>query len=441
MKISKPKLKENEDEKESSNISFEESKLTKLFLKTQSNDYSESISDDNDDNNFNQNSKKRSFDEIESKSKTINEEITNPTDDSQKYFPFKKILNISLKKLIELDIYNFFYEPVKEEEAPGYSKIIKNPMDFSTMRKKLNDDKYPFWNLFVADFELICQNCISFNPSDSVYWDEAKKLLIEGLKFLKQQSTKFKPEYLKAPKNLLFSIKKQDQDKFPILIKEGTLERPARYYIPNSQIPHHLISKPPPVNLIKISDSLKPIYQSSNDSYYLEAVDKFIKRPFKYELFNPNSDVSYVQNYVHYTRGTNKSTFPNNKIEHLNSQRSNAQNLSLNKFLEILPNSSILKANQMISQFKQSKFKNNFGFQFNEYLYDTEIDLSFLKQDIFEEDISLQKEIIERNCNLIKYLNENKNEENNKEFLELESNLIKLVSKIEPSKIIQLFKN
>lgn len=40
------------------------------------------------------------------------------------------------------DIDKFFAHPVTDLIAPGYSTIIANPMDFSTMKKKIKDGKY-----------------------------------------------------------------------------------------------------------------------------------------------------------------------------------------------------------------------------------------------------------------------------------------------------------
>lgn len=63
-----------------------------------------------------------------------------------------------------------FLKPVSEEEVPEYYETIKNPMDISTMRKKLEDRIYGSIGDFVGDFELIIQNCYKFNaPGSGVY--------------------------------------------------------------------------------------------------------------------------------------------------------------------------------------------------------------------------------------------------------------------------------
>ncbi|XP_040858469.1 transcription intermediary factor 1-alpha isoform X2 [Ochotona curzoniae] len=61
-----------------------------------------------------------------------------------------------------------FQDPVPLT-VPDYYKIIKNPMDLSTIKKRLQDDYsvYTKPEDFVADFRLIFQNCAEFNEPDS----------------------------------------------------------------------------------------------------------------------------------------------------------------------------------------------------------------------------------------------------------------------------------
>ncbi|KAJ7107661.1 Bromodomain-containing protein, partial [Mycena crocata] len=63
-----------------------------------------------------------------------------------------------------------FYEPVDHVklEIPNYPKIIKKPMDLSTMRKKLDNHEYPTAQKFYEDFKLMIRNCFAFNPSGTV---------------------------------------------------------------------------------------------------------------------------------------------------------------------------------------------------------------------------------------------------------------------------------
>ncbi|KAG9491545.1 hypothetical protein GDO78_000190 [Eleutherodactylus coqui] len=60
-----------------------------------------------------------------------------------------------------------FLEPVNPRLVPGYRKIIKNPMDFSTMRNKLLNGRYTSCKEFADDAELVFSNCQLFNEDES----------------------------------------------------------------------------------------------------------------------------------------------------------------------------------------------------------------------------------------------------------------------------------
>jgi|ERR1700730_13265597 Bromodomain len=50
-------------------------------------------------------------------------------------------------------------------EIPTYPKVVKKPMDMSTMRKKLESHEYPNASKFYDDFKLMIRNCFLFNPA------------------------------------------------------------------------------------------------------------------------------------------------------------------------------------------------------------------------------------------------------------------------------------
>lgn len=60
-----------------------------------------------------------------------------------------------------------FYEPVDpiKLDIPTYPKIIKKPMDLSTMRRKLDNGEYSNATKFFEDFKLMIRNCFTFNPA------------------------------------------------------------------------------------------------------------------------------------------------------------------------------------------------------------------------------------------------------------------------------------
>lgn len=99
--------------------------------------------------------------------------------------------------LYRLDRQGYFMEPVTEDIAPDYFKYIPHPMDFKTIKKKLKDGKYdsgiesmqvslanqlePSLNILQDDFQLICNNCMTYNPPQTSFFKEAKRLLGVGM--------------------------------------------------------------------------------------------------------------------------------------------------------------------------------------------------------------------------------------------------------------------
>nr|XP_031532761.1 bromodomain-containing protein 9 isoform X2 [Vicugna pacos] len=78
----------------------------------------------------------------------------------------------------------FFAFPVTDAIAPGYSMIIKHPMDFGTMKDKIVANEYKSVTEFKADFKLMCDNAMTYNRPDTVYYKLAKKILHAGFKMM-----------------------------------------------------------------------------------------------------------------------------------------------------------------------------------------------------------------------------------------------------------------
>lgn len=112
----------------------------------------------------------------------------------QQKSPLNKLLEHLLRFLEKRDPHQFFAWPVTDDMAPGYSSIISRPMDFSTMRQKIDDHEYTALTEFTDDFKLMCENAIKYNHVDTVYNKAAKRLLQVGMKHLQ-------------PENLMRSLK------------------------------------------------------------------------------------------------------------------------------------------------------------------------------------------------------------------------------------------
>lgn len=93
-------------------------------------------------------------------------------------------LNIVLRKTLDLlqtkDPGEIFAEPVDTEEVVDYCDVIDEPMDFSTMSKRIEDNHYRTMEQFERDFNLIIGNCLKYNAPDTVYYRAALKLRDQG---------------------------------------------------------------------------------------------------------------------------------------------------------------------------------------------------------------------------------------------------------------------
>ncbi|XP_010471788.1 PREDICTED: ankyrin repeat, bromo and BTB domain-containing protein DDB_G0293800-like [Camelina sativa] len=91
--------------------------------------------------------------------------------------PDKKLLLFILDRVQKKDTYGVYSDPVDTEELPDYYEIIKNPMDFSTLRKKLESGAYSTLEQFEQDVFLICTNAMEYNSADTVYFRQARAML------------------------------------------------------------------------------------------------------------------------------------------------------------------------------------------------------------------------------------------------------------------------
>ncbi|XP_071373557.1 bromodomain-containing protein 9 isoform X3 [Centroberyx affinis] len=98
--------------------------------------------------------------------------------------PRQQLLEHFLRQLQRKDPHGFFSFPVTDAIAPGYSMIIKHPMDFSTMKDKITTNEYKTITEFKADFKLMCDNAMVYNRPETVYYKAAKKLLHTGFKMM-----------------------------------------------------------------------------------------------------------------------------------------------------------------------------------------------------------------------------------------------------------------
>lgn len=85
------------------------------------------------------------------------------------YHHWEKVCMRMLKKLNEGQDAWIFKDPVDEKKLgiADYFTIIKNPMDFGTMREKLKNHEYLCIEDFVRDIHLTFSNCMKYNGVES----------------------------------------------------------------------------------------------------------------------------------------------------------------------------------------------------------------------------------------------------------------------------------
>ncbi|EDO45971.1 predicted protein, partial [Nematostella vectensis] len=90
-------------------------------------------------------------------------------------------LHITLQRK---DIQGFFAYPVNDAIAPGYSRVITHPMDFSTIKTKIDSNSYTTIEAFRDDFYLMCNNAMVYNAPDTIYFKAAKRIMQIGAKMM-----------------------------------------------------------------------------------------------------------------------------------------------------------------------------------------------------------------------------------------------------------------
>lgn len=144
--------------------------------------------------------------------------------------PLQRLLEHLLRSMEKRDPQQFFAWPVTDSIAPGYSQIITNPMDFSTIKQKIDDNNYQNLQEFVDDFKLMCDNAMTYNHSDTIYYKAAKKLLHVGLKMVTPEKLRqLRPvlTYMNdiTKEELGFELGVEDPNNLDVPVTEEQIER------------------------------------------------------------------------------------------------------------------------------------------------------------------------------------------------------------------------
>ncbi|XP_070986472.1 bromodomain-containing protein 7-like [Oncorhynchus clarkii lewisi] len=101
--------------------------------------------------------------------------------------PLQEALSQLIRQLQRKDTSAFFSFPVTDLIAPGYSTIIKRPMDFGAMKEKVKNEYYQSLEELKEDFRIMCENAMIYNKPETIYHKAARKLLHSGMKILRPE--------------------------------------------------------------------------------------------------------------------------------------------------------------------------------------------------------------------------------------------------------------
>ncbi|XP_060110430.1 bromodomain-containing protein 7 isoform X2 [Heteronotia binoei] len=125
--------------------------------------------------------------------------------------PLQEALNQLVRQLQRKDPNAFFSFPVTDFIAPGYSMIIKHPMDFSTIKEKIKNNGYQSIEELKDNFRLMCANAMVYNKPETIYYKAAKKLLHSGMKILSQERIQSLKQSIDFMADLQKSRKQKDK--------------------------------------------------------------------------------------------------------------------------------------------------------------------------------------------------------------------------------------
>ncbi len=103
-----------------------------------------------------------------------------------KCWPFIVFLRSVMDNLQSVDQQDIFAEPVDLEDVPDYLDHIRHPMDFRTMRRKLDDFTYESVEQVEADFNLMVENCLSYNERDTIFFRAGVRMRDLGGSIIRQ---------------------------------------------------------------------------------------------------------------------------------------------------------------------------------------------------------------------------------------------------------------
>jgi hypothetical protein len=106
------------------------------------------------------------------------EKAINPLLDDNSVIAFNYMLDqIFESNIMTVENSFSFLKPVNKGKYKDYYDIIKNPINLEEIKAKINSKKYKSREEFCFDFELLFNNCLTYNGLNNSYTNTAQKLL------------------------------------------------------------------------------------------------------------------------------------------------------------------------------------------------------------------------------------------------------------------------
>ena len=129
------------------------------------------------------------------KKKTVSPSSIVARSEAERQFELKllrKIIEAAIVQMKENDPQGLFLNPVTDDIAPNYSKVIKNPMCIRTIEEKALNLRYDTLGKYEIDVQLMFQNCIKYNIGKEGNWFRGEA---------RRQQKKWKDEILSQSKD------------------------------------------------------------------------------------------------------------------------------------------------------------------------------------------------------------------------------------------------
>uniref|UniRef100_A0A2K5L862 Bromodomain containing 7 n=2 Tax=Cercocebus atys TaxID=9531 RepID=A0A2K5L862_CERAT len=189
--------------------------------------------------------------------------------------PLQEALNQLMRQLQRKDPSAFFSFPVTDFIAPGYSMIIKHPMDFSTMKEKIKNNDYQSIEELKDNFKLMCTNAMIYNKPETIYYKAAKKLLHSGMKILSQERIQSLKQSIDFMADLQKTRKQKDRTDTSQSGEDGGCW--PRETEDSGDAEAHAFKSPSKENKKKDKDMLEDKFKSNNLEREQEQLDRIVK--------------------------------------------------------------------------------------------------------------------------------------------------------------------